>query len=260
MLAFSTTRLFPVENNTTLDLKNSFCNAKQRPERMEKFASFNLGDHVGDNPDAVAANRVLLHKLLPASTKIQWLEQVHGNHVIEVDAQHNKALVADASVTRKQGIALAVLTADCLPILLTNRDGTEVAAIHAGWRPLAGNIIQHTVAKMQSKAEHIYAWLGPCIGPQAFEVGEEVKQAFSRLAQQLTVAFTPRLEACVAANEKKYGADLQQIAKLQLMALGIHNVVNMPKCTFQHATQYYSYRRDGQTGRMASIICIKANA
>lgn len=231
-LAFTTTRAHPYR-------KHNHCNG---------FQYFNLGTHVGDDLDVVNEHRAILNDFLPLETKIQWLEQVHGNQVASVQKHHQVPLVADAAVTTNKNIALAIMTADCLPILLASINGDEIAAIHGGWRPLASNIIARTLAKIQTKNQQIYAWLGPCIGKNAFEVGEEVRQAFLRQSSSFKLAFKK-----VASD--KYLADLHQIAILQLNALGVDNISVLPHCTFSMPDQYYSYRRDNKTGRMATVIC-----
>ena len=140
------------------------------------------------------------------------------------------------------------MTADCLPILLSHKNGSEVAAIHGGWRSLAANIIEKTLDKMHSKPAELVAWLGPCIGKYAFEVGSEVKEAFT----QQGVAFN---NAFIKQENGKYLADLQQIAQLQLQALGVSAISALAECTYQETNKYYSYRKEQVTGRMASIIC-----
>jgi|TARA_R110001583_G_scaffold67919_9_gene193807 YfiH family protein len=220
-----------------------------------EFDAFNLGVHVGDCPDLVIQNRKLLLKYLPSETKIQWLTQVHGNKVAKVEHHDNNPIVADAAITRSQGIALAIMTADCLPILLSNRDGSEIAAIHAGWRPLAANIIEETITLMQSSVNDIVVWMGPCIGEQVFEVGQEVKQAFCQVSTQFEQAF--KLIKSLNDDPIKYLANLHLIAQLQLLNLGVKNITTLNECTHTLRDKYYSYRRDGQTGRMGSIIVIK---
>lgn len=227
------------------------------------FGGFNLGLHVGDDAKRVTYNRRVLNyfisqqlfdKALKPNTKlidevhIQWLEQVHGTEVVTVINVDEQAMVADASITRQKNIALAIMTADCLPILLSHKAGSEIAAIHGGWRPLVGNIVAKTIAKMQSNPSDIVAWLGPCIGKDAFEVGEEVKQAFTQVNEGFNNAF-------VLQDNGKYLADLHQIARLQLTSLGVTDIASLAKCTYQETDTYYSYRKQQITGRMASVIC-----
>ena len=253
VLAFSTTR-FPPKDKKSLDNLDSIkiCEADVG-ERSTEFDFFNLGAHVGDNPILVEYNRNTLLNYLPNDSKIQWLEQVHGNHVTYVDRHNITPIVADAAITREKKLALAIMTADCLPILLADINGNEIAAIHAGWRPLAANIIKNTVCKMQTPAKDLCAWLGPCIGSTAFEVGEEVKQAFAQISEEFIPAFLPLMNE---DNKPKYLADIAMIAKIQLQNLGIANISHTYNCTFTEHDKYYSFRRDGKTGRMASIISL----
>jgi YfiH family protein len=212
------------------------------------YQDFNLGLHVGDCAKQVENNRTYLQDLLPKSAKIQWLEQVHGNEVAEISEASLQPIVADASVTSKKNTCLAIMTADCLPILLVSKSGDEIAAIHGGWRPLAANIITNTLEKMRTPAEEIYAWLGPCISKSAFEVGSEVKAKFVEEHAQFNSAFSVK-------NNGQYLADLHKIAKLQLEQLGIVQISTLPECTYSNE-KYYSYRRNSTTGRMATLICI----
>jgi hypothetical protein len=179
---------------------------------------------------------------------IQWLEQVHGNEVVVVSTVNQQAIVADASITREKNIALAVMTADCLPILLSATNGKEVAAIHGGWRSLSANIIEKTLEKMQTKPQDIKAWLGPCIGQGAFEVGAEVKLCFTEQDKNFAQAFIEKANG-------KFLCNLHNIAKLKLTALGIEAIASLPECTYENSTKYYSYRKSQTTGRMATIIC-----
>jgi YfiH family protein len=255
VLAYTSTRHSP--NFYTKNTHFSFS------EAVSSFRYFNLGLHVGDKTETVIKNREMLLTFLPEKAQIQWLEQVHSADVLIIDKHNEKALIADAAITRKKSIALAIMTADCLPILLTAKDGSEIAAIHAGWKPLVKNIIANTVNKMDTANENIIAWLGPCIGQQAFEVGEEVKLAFVNQAEKFSSAFTLYTSKDHLSNAKsvqgitkvKYLADLPFIAKLQLAALGISELHHLDHCTYSDEEQYFSYRREKVTGRMASIIC-----
>jgi len=244
VLAFQTTRFKPVENST---IKNP-CTSHNPP-----YGGFNLGFHVNDNALSVTKNRQYLQNYiqdkLTGKVDIQWLEQVHGNKVVEITRHSKQAMIADASITREKNIALAIMTADCLPILLCDTHGTEIAAIHGGWRPLADNIIKNTLAKMQSNIGELHAWLGPCIGENAFEVGEEVKLAFTKQNVHFAKAFVQQVNG-------KYLADLSLIAKQQLANEGITKITNLAECTYHSSDKYYSYRRESITGRMASIICL----
>ncbi|MEI6893888.1 MAG: peptidoglycan editing factor PgeF [Colwellia sp.] len=269
VIAIQTTRLVP-QKSAQLQSSDNKLEDEKTP-----FYHFNLGLHVGDNAEQVTKNRDMLtqfirqqlspqssqqhNQYLPAAqntsnikenpdVKIQWLQQVHGNEVVTVSIVDERPLIADASITRQKNIALAIMTADCLPILLTHKKGIEVAAIHGGWRSLAANIITKTIAQMQSPPTELIAWLGPCIGKNAFEVGNEVKQNF---VQQDT-AFE---KAFLLQENGKYLADLHKIARLQLQIIGITETANLAECTYQQTDKYYSYRKEKITGRMASIIC-----
>lgn len=217
----------------------------------EPYGGFNLGLHVGDNHANVQKNRECLFDYFPEHTSIQWLEQVHGNKVTSINCEQNK-IIADAVVTREKNLALSIMTADCLPILLSTIDGSVVAAIHAGWKPLAKSIIENTVNKMAVEPESIYAWLGPCIGADNFEVGSDVYRTFSDLSSDHITAFT---QLPLLNEQQKYLADLHVIAKQQLNQLGITHIYSVAECTYANVDQYYSYRRTPITGRMATLIC-----
>lgn len=243
VLAFSTTRQSPFTQ------KHS--NYRCQTNETSCFDSFNLGLHVNDNTKNVLHNRQQLLTLLPKNSQVQWLEQVHGNNVIDVTKHQVEPYIADAVITREKGIALAIMTADCLPILLSSRDGTEVAAIHGGWRPIAANIIEKTLELMHSPTDQIIAWLGPCISHLAFEVGQEVKDEFVQISRHFSSAFKPLNKL---HQQAKYLADLPHIATLQLKDHGVNHIINSGECTYMNAHKFYSYRRDMSTGRMASII------
>lgn len=221
--------------------------------------SFNLGDHVGDDPQAVAANRELLRRKLPAEPV--WLTQVHGTRCVDAAAVA-PGVEADASFTRQRGVVCAVLTADCLPVLLCDERANVVGIAHAGWRGLAAGVIEATVAAMAEPGERLMAWLGPAIGPQAFEVGGEVREIFVARDPQAASAFVPTAHG-------KWLCDIYQLARQRLHALGIagprrgtpgmqsDRVVSADSCTVGDAEQFFSYRRDGATGRMASLIWLE---
>jgi YfiH family protein len=218
------------------------------------WESLNLGDHVGDDPVAVAGNRALLlvHGV-PAAPR--WLQQVHGVAVADLDAVAGAITVADAAVSAHPGTVCAVLTADCLPVLLAAADGSAVAAAHAGWRGLAAGVLENTVAALRSRIRagvELKAWFGPAIGPNHFEVGAEVRAAF--LAQDAGAA-----EAFAVAADR-WHADLYRLARRRLAALGIRDVQGGTACTYADEARFFSHRRDVQhralhsTGRMASLI------
>ncbi len=207
------------------------------------WASLNLGDHVGDDPAHVSANRARLRQTLPAEPV--WLRQVHGTRCVDVD--RDAAREADAAVTRTPGTVLAILTADCLPVLLSDAAGTVVGAAHAGWRGLAAGVLESTVQSMALPAAQIRACFGPAIGPAAFEVGDEVRAAFLAKDPQAVVAFRPGAPG-------KWWCDLYELAAQRLVALGVPRPAAVDFCTVRDADRFFSYRRDGVSGRMASLI------
>lgn len=208
------------------------------------YDSLNLGDHVGDAPLAVERNRMLLNSLLPGEPV--WLKQVHGTAV--VDAGRTSCYPqADASFTSHPGAACVVMTADCLPVLLCDDLGSVVGAAHAGWRGLRDGVIEQTVRAMNVPPQSLMAWLGPAIGPQAFEVGEEVRAAFVGLQPEATAAFTPGVS-------EKWLADIYQLARLRLHAQGVTRIYGGGLCTYTDQQRFFSYRRDGATGRMGTFI------
>jgi YfiH family protein len=215
------------------------------------YGGFNIGNHVGDNPTQVHFNRSALLDYLPENANIQWLEQVHGNHVVSINKQQNN-IIADALVSKEKNIALAIMTADCLPIILSTLDGGAIGAIHGGWKPLAKGIIKNTIEAMSLNPNDLYVWLGPCIGKHAFEVGVDVYNVFKGLNLDYEHAFKllPYNDAAV-----KYLADLHTIAKIQLNDLGVTNIYTLPDCTYSMDDTYYSYRKKKVTGRMATVIC-----
>jgi YfiH family protein len=227
------------------------------------FDSLNLGLHVGDDRSTVQKNREALKVVLP--NEPIWLNQVHGTQVIDADNKNDWSNVpsADASVTSTPGQVLAIMTADCLPVLLASKDGKVIGAAHAGWRGLAAGVIEQTVALMRAKQSNqthsetetqaeILAYLGPAIGPHAFEVGSEVREIF--------IAQSPASAACFEQLQEKdkYLADIYGLACLRLNALGIEQIEGGDECTLQNP-DYFSYRRDQQTGRMGSFIWIETS-
>ena len=214
-----------------------------------RFAGFNLGGHVGDSGEAVRANRQILHAQLPSVTTITWLNQVHGTRVIHAPSQYAKGVEADAVWSDESGIACAVMTADCLPVVLADVDGQCVAAAHCGWRGLASGILKHTIEGMPVDPSRLVAWLGPAIGPSAFEVGGDVLAAFYLAEDDLAVHPIPE-------TDNKYFLDLNILAGRQLLALGLDSsqVSGGDTCTYGDPQRFYSYRRDGETGRMVTLI------
>ncbi len=210
------------------------------------FAGFNLGDHVGDDPDAVAGNRALLRRAAGLPAEPCWLRQVHGSGVIAA-CEGPAAAPADGSWTDRPGRVCVVLTADCLPVLLARRDGSAVAALHAGWRGLAAGVLEAGVAALGGGAD-LVAWLGPAIGPDHFEVGPEVRAAFVAADAGAAAAFRP------AARPGHHLADLYALARRRLARAGVASLHGGGWCTFADAGRFYSYRRDGTTGRMATLV------
>jgi len=208
------------------------------------FASFNLGLRAGDDPQAVAANRDKLSSFLPQQPR--WLRQVHGASVIEADALEGRP-EADAGIARRPGTVCAVLVADCIPVLLADRAGTTVAIAHAGWRGLAGGVIENTIRRLAVDPRVLIAYLGPGIGPSAFEVGADVRDAFLACDADAAAAFTPH-----AAG--KWLADLFLLARQRLRRAGIGEVHGGTLCTYSDARRFFSYRRERTTGRMAALI------
>ena len=213
-------------------------------------SSLNLGAHVGDEPANVAENRLRVRSLLPAEPV--WLNQVHGIKVVMADVVASSAGVvpeADASVTTATKLPCVVLVADCLPVLFCAEDGSCVAAAHAGWRGLHSGVLERTVKAMGVRPAKIIAWLGPAIGPNAFEVGRDVFEAFTSMANDDASAFS-----LVAGRRDKYLADIYALASLRLKRAGVHGIFGGQFCTVSEPARFFSYRRDGKTGRMAGLV------
>ena len=216
------------------------------------FAGLNLGAHVGDEPARVEANRARLQQAAQIPGPLNWLNQVHGIVMHPVSSHYQQAPDADAACAHEADQACIVMTADCLPVLFCDRAGTVVAAAHAGWRGLLGNeqggVLEASIAAMGCEPGEILAWLGPAIGPAAFEVGGEVREAFMAEQAVAEAAFVP------SSNVGKWLADIYRLARLRLARARVNAVYGGEYCTFSDSEQSYSYRRDGQTGRMASLI------
>lgn len=222
------------------------------------YGQLNLGHHVGDDPGHVASNRALVQSLLPSDSQISWLDQVHGTTVVEA-GQPEVYPQADACWTDRPGRACAVLTADCLPVLFCDSRGGTIAAAHAGWRGLLAGVLESTVQAMPAVPVDILAWLGPAIGPARFEVGAEVREAF--LSQTASPELVDAVAACfvpVANSPTKFLADLYGLARIRLRGAGLTGIFGGNHCTHSDPDRFYSYRRDGQSGRMASVICLPA--
>lgn len=210
------------------------------------YQGLNLGAHVGDLAEHVLENRAELQRLAGFSGDIQWLNQVHSKIVLELPTTLEDR-TADASYTTQVNTVCAVLTADCLPAIFTDANGTRVAAAHAGWRGLCDGVLEETLKTFPNPAE-VMVWLGPAIGPEAFEVGPEVREAFIAADAQAELAFKP------SPNAGKWLGNLYLLAKQRLAALGCIQVYGGDYCTFSDQERFYSYRRDGVTGRMATLI------
>ncbi len=211
------------------------------------FNSLNLGDHVGDNLYAVERNRAIVGEVLTLPTEPVWLQQIHGVEVCRVDTAACYPQ-ADASVALGKNQVCVVMTADCLPVLFCDKAGTRVAAAHAGWRGLEAGVLERTVTALQCDPGDIMAWLGPAIGATAFEVGDEVRAAFMQHDAQAALAFS------TTAQQGKWLADIYLLARQRLQAVGVTAISGGDYCTYSDAERFFSYRRDGQTGRMASLI------
>ncbi len=213
------------------------------------YESLNLGSSVADASEHVDENRRQLQQQAGMPRQPLWLQQVHGRQVV---AAHEAAdgVEADAAWTDRPGVPCAVLTADCLPVLFCDRAGTRVAAAHAGWRGLAGGVLEATVDSLAVDSAEVMAWLGPAIGPDAFEVGEEVRQRFLALDPGASSAFRP-------SPDGRWLADLYRLARRRLNGLGVKDVRGGGLCTYTDSQRFFSYRRDGETGRMATVIWLK---
>ena len=212
------------------------------------YASLNLATHVGDAPTAVAANRALLRGTLPSEPR--WLEQVHGSAVLDLDRQGSTLPPADAAVTGRAGTVCAVLTADCLPVLLCDRAGRRVGAAHAGWRGLLRGVLPAAVAALDSDPRDVLAWLGPAIGPDAYEVGADVRDAYLAADASAARHFAPNARG-------RWQADLYGLARASLAAAGVEAVFGGGFCTFAERDRFFSHRREAPCGRMATLIWLE---
>ena len=210
------------------------------------FASFNLALHVEDNPQQVKQNRQLLFEALNLPSEPVWLEQVHGVQVINADHADNTPQ-ADAAFSTEKNKVCVVMIADCLPVLICNRQGTKVAAAHAGWRGLQAGVIEASIESLQENRQDILVWLGPAIGPDTFEVGDDVRQKFITEIPETVSAFT-------VSKPGHWLANIYELAKIRLQNMGIDQIYGGDFCTYTDQQHFYSYRRDGVTGRMASLI------
>ncbi|GAB2490430.1 peptidoglycan editing factor PgeF [Arenimonas alkanexedens] len=214
------------------------------------FDRLNLGLRCGDDPALARANRARLAQWLQLPSAPHWLDQVHGSAVFRCEAPPALAEeaepVADAAITATPGVVLAILTADCLPVLFAARNGTEIGAAHAGWRGLAGGVLEATVAAMTTPATELVAWLGPGAGPLAYEVGPEVREASLAQDPAAAIAFVP-------TRPGHWRVDLYALARRRLAAVGLREVHGGGECTLSDPANYFSHRRDGRSGRMATL-------
>lgn len=213
------------------------------------YSSFNLALHSGDDASAVNRNRALLREHFALPAEPVWLQQVHGKGVVDANTVEADSK-ADGSWSDTAGRVCAVMTADCLPVLICNREGSKVAAAHAGWRGLHAGVISSAVSRLNIAADQLLVWLGPAIGPQAFEVGAEVMHAFVEKDRRNAVAFRQ-------TDAQHWLCDIYKLARNELDGLGIGAVYGGDECTYTDAARFYSYRRDGDTGRMASLIWLQ---
>jgi len=222
---------------------------------LPPFNSFNIGCHVGDEPANVDLNRDFLKQAI-GTDNIHWLKQVHGNETSQVRGKFVREIEVDASWTTQKGLALIIQVADCMPVLVVDKSGSRIGAAHAGWRGLCSGVIPRLLEDMRLPPKDALVWLGPCIGPEAFEVGPEVFKSFMSspffLAADVDASFSP-------GERDRLHADLQMLARNQLAQLGCESISVEKYCTFSQPDLFYSYRRDGVTGRHGALIWINTN-
>jgi polyphenol oxidase len=217
----------------------------------EPYLSLNPATHVNDLKECVLQNRKIIRDMLSLPAEPVWLDQIHSNHIIKAEIG-NTPQQADASYSFESGVVCAVMTADCLPLLICSKDGQKIAAIHAGWRGLLTGVIANSISEIASKTPitkctELLIWLGPAIGAKCFEVGTEVFDAFMNKSNLYEKAFKKQ-------HNSKYLADIYQLARIELNTLGISNIYGGTYCTMTDNERFFSYRRDNQTGRMATLI------
>lgn len=220
------------------------------------YQGLNLGQHVGDDPKIVLNNRQRIQTALNMPSDPIWLSQVHSNQVLSFEGSTDEIFEADGSFTQTPRVVCCVMTADCVPILLTDKQGKQVAAVHAGWRGLASGVIENAIEKF-ARPNQVMAWIGPAIGPSFFEVGQDVYDAFVGNDDSKDSGAAKAFQFHPTALGK-YFADMDQLVTLRLNRLGVTEVYSSQMCTFENTEQFYSYRRDGQTGRQASFIWIES--
>ena len=215
----------------------------------DAFATFNLADHVGDTPAVVTENRERLRRVLALPEAPRWIQQVHGTNVIDAALIHcDESVIADASYTNERNIVCAILTADCLPIVIWNDEATELATIHAGWRGLFNDIVGASIARFSVAGSSLNAWIGPGISAAAYQVDEAFRARFVRHEPHLADAFT--------SIGGRLHANLSKIAHYRLKNFGIRRIETYDGCCFEETERFFSYRRDGVTGRMATLAWI----
>lgn len=246
------------------DKVGAFVSTRAPGYGKQPFQHFNLAEHVGDDVNVVHKNRSELFRLLPAGTRIQWLQQVHGTRVLKTSVPASGAelekVEADAIYLDQNGVAGAVMVADCLPVFLAAENGMEAAVAHAGWRGLLAGVLEESLACFQAPRDQIHAWLGPAIGPCHFEVGDEVRDAFlayCSLPEQARLLDKQGFMPGFDKNMSKWQANLYAIASLRLGWSGVRHIHGGGYCTHCDTEKFFSYRRDGVTGRMAGLIYLK---
>lgn len=232
------------------------CTLRDGGVSVAPYASLNLGTHVGDLPDAVARNRAIVRAGLQLPGEPLWLAQVHGNLVVDADTfsaaeRLDAAPSGDAAVTHHAGQALAVLVADCLPVLMARADGSGVAVAHAGWRGLATGVLEAAATSLGAPSADLIAWMGPAIGPHHFEVGDEVRGQLCETDARAAAAF-------VRNARNRWQCDLFRLARQRLERLNVRSIHGGDHCTFTEAASFFSYRREGVTGRIAALIWIES--
>jgi len=215
------------------------------------YSNFNLGAHVDDDELCVKRNRQILREQLGIKHEPNWIDQQHGTNIVQLTTSNNATYQADATYTTEQDKVCVALTADCLPVLFSDQEGSCVAVAHAGWRGLLKGVLESTLSALPAPNNQILCWLGPAIGPKKFEVGEDLKDLFVSKDQIHGVAFKP-------SSTGKCLADIYQLAKNILINCGVENIYGGGCCTYSETDRFYSYRRDGNTGRMATMIWIKS--
>ena len=236
----------------------AFCSTRGGGVSKAPFDSLNLGRYVNDEPLAVSENRARVRTLLPAEPV--WLKQVHGTRVWDADLTPTEEVIeADAAVTTKSNTVLTVMAADCLPVLISDPEGNVIGAAHAGWRGLLGGVLENTVDAMQAKtglgnASQYLAWLGPAIGPRAFEVGEEVRVAFEAYGKEHSLPVAAEAFMAIDGKPGKYWANLYQLARQRLQNKGLTHINGGEFCTVRDQADFFSHRRDGLSGRFAAFI------